>query len=68
MTPLRISTVIRWADDSTTPVMIEPCRDGSDDWRIVDDDETIAQWRRQHCVYVAKWRQARRLAEERKEK
>ena len=47
MTP--ILALLRLGDDTTRPILIEPCDDGSDEWRVVDDDESLNQTRRWHC-------------------
>lgn len=56
----RIHTLIRWSDCHTTPCVIEPCYDGSDDWCIVGDNDTLDKQRRNHSAYQA--RHKRQLA------
>lgn len=55
----RIYTLIRWSNNTTTPCIIEPCYDGSDDWCIVGDNDLLDKQRRNHSAYQARRRQAK---------
>ena len=49
----QVATVIRWPDDTTTPVTIRPCKAGSW-WHTVESPEHIDAERMAHCSHVAK--------------
>ncbi len=48
--------------DVAARILIEPCRDGSDEWRVVDDDAALMQRRRWKCQRAAKKAKERRDA------